>query len=110
MTKENKYSLGFIAFLQAAGLATYCSGVAYFMYHASIWFKRIPEYFAPLLVLLVFTTSALISGIITLYYPFILVWQKKQTADGVKLVIYTAVWMAAFIIILLLGLSYLPNL
>lgn len=90
-----KYSLGFIAFLQALGLVSYCSLIALLFWKGNQWFGRVPNYFGPLLMLTVFTTSALVSAVITLSYPFIL-WQKKHINEAVKLTIYTAGWLVFF--------------
>ncbi len=95
MKKKIKCSLGFIAFFQALGLVSYCSLIAVLFWKGNLWFGRVPNYFGPLLLLTVFTTSALVSAVITLSYPFIL-WQKKQLNQAVKLVVYTASWLVFF--------------
>ena len=101
MDGKRNYSLGFIAFLQALGLTAYCSLVAFLLWHSNQWFGKIPSYFAPFLFLTLFTTSALISAIITLGYPFLL-WQKKQTRQAVRLVFYTVGWLISFTLLLML--------
>ena len=99
-------SLDFIAFLQALGLTAYCSLVAFIMWNGQRWFGHVPNYFAPLLVLILFTTSALVCGIITLAYPFIL-WQKKQTKQAIRLILYTAAWLVGFTFLVFLTLALL---
>ncbi len=100
MKKKTKYSLGFIAFFQALGLVLYCGLIAVLFWKGNQWFGRVPNYFGPLLMLTVFTTSALVSAVITLSYPFIL-WQKKKLNDAVKLTIYTAGWLVFFTLLIL---------
>jgi hypothetical protein len=96
MKKLENFSLGFIAFLQALGLTAYCSLIAVFFWQANQWFGRVPTYLAPLLFLTLFTTSALICAIMVLGYPAILLLSKKQTAQAIKLVLGTALWLVFF--------------
>ncbi|MBU1089113.1 hypothetical protein KKA02_04535, partial [Patescibacteria group bacterium] len=51
--------------------------------------------------LILFVVSALISALLTLGYPFILFWKKKQTVKAIKLVISTTIWLIAYIFIIL---------
>jgi hypothetical protein len=101
MEGKRKYSLGFTAFLQAAGLTTYCSLVALLLWQGNRWFGKVPGYFGPLLFLILFSTSALICALITLYQPFVL-WQKKQTDQALKLIVYTTGWLFFFTVIILI--------
>lgn len=96
MVKVNKFSLSFIAFIQALSLMMYCGLIAVIFWRGNQWFGKVPNYLGPFLFLILFTTSALISAILTLGYPFILFWQKKQTIQALKLVIYTALWLLFF--------------
>lgn len=102
--EKNKYSLGLIAFLQAAGLIGYCSLVALLISQGNRLFGKVPNYLGPLLFLVLFSTSALICAIITLYYPFILFWQKKQTNQALKVIVYTVGWLIMFIFLILISL------
>lgn len=88
--------------MQALGLVTYCGLVVSFMWNVEKWFKTIPEYFTPFLFLTVFSTSALICALITLYYPFVLFWQKKQVNRALKLVVLTAGWLVVFVLAIFL--------
>jgi len=99
-----KLSLGLIGFLQAVGLTAYCSLVGILFLHGNKLFGRKPGFMAPVLFLTVFCTSALISALITLGYPIILIWKKKQTIEALKLVTYTAGWLIVFIFI---GISFI---
>jgi hypothetical protein len=102
--EKNKYSLGFVAFLQAAGLIAYCGLVAILFWQGNQLFGKVPSYLGPLLFLVLFTTSALICAIIVLYYPFILFWQKKQSDKALKVIIYTAGWLIVFTFLILTAL------
>ncbi|MBI3380177.1 hypothetical protein HY029_05470 [Candidatus Gottesmanbacteria bacterium] len=95
--KKQKLSLGFIAFLQAFGLLIYCTLVANLIWNGQRWFPRISNFTGPLLFLTLFSTSALICGLIVGSYPFLLFWEKKKTKEAIKLVIYTASWAIFFV-------------
>lgn len=96
--EKRKLPLWLIGFFQAFGLVLYCSLVALMLSQGESWFKKVPEYFGPFIFLMVFTTSALISAIITLGYPIILFWHKKQKKQAIKLILYTAVWLLVLVI------------
>lgn len=93
-----KMSLGFIAFLQALGLALYISAVGTFLWNGENWFGQTPNF--PIIILLIgiFTTSALISALITLGYPTYLIFKKREFSKALKLTLYTAIWLIFFII------------
>lgn len=88
-----------VALLQAVGLTVYCSLVGLVFWQGEEWFGRMPNYWGPVLFLVLFVASALISALITLGYPMILIWQEKRVADGVRLIAYTAAWLALFVIV-----------
>ncbi len=100
--KIQKLSLPMIGFLQAMGLTVYCSLVSILFWQGNRLFGRVPNYLGPFLFLVIFTTSALVSALITLSYPFLLFWEKKQTKEALKLVGYTAGWLV-LIAVLILG-------
>ncbi|OGD86996.1 hypothetical protein A2164_04185 [Candidatus Curtissbacteria bacterium RBG_13_35_7] len=88
--------------MQALGLGIYLSLVSALFLKGNELFGRVPNYWGPLLFLFLFVTSALVSAILVLGYPFILFWQKKQLEKAIRLVIYTTAWLIGFIILLLL--------
>jgi len=94
--KKEKFSLGFIAFLQALGLVVYCSLVGLLMWQGEKWFGPPFFFLGPVLFLVLFIASAMISALLILGYPFILFWEKKQTLEALKLVIYTIAWLIFF--------------
>jgi len=96
-----------IAFLQATGLAVYCSLVALLIWNGNTLFGKITDFRGPLLFLIIFVTSALISGILTLLYPFLL-WQKKESVKGVRVIVYTAFFLIfyAILAVILLTLKF----
>jgi len=98
---KEKTSLGLISFLQALGLAFYCGLVAILFWKGNQLFGNTPNFWGPALFLVVFTTSALVSALLVLGYPFFLFWQKKQTQKAIRLVGYTAAWLVGFILLAL---------
>lgn len=99
---KDKTSLCLISFLQALGLAFYCSLVAILFWKGNNLFGNDPNYWGPVLFLIIFTTSALISALLVLAYPVYLIWQKKQIAKAIRLIGYTAVWLLGFALLGLL--------
>lgn len=95
------FSLGFSAFLQSLGLFLYCSLIAFFMSRFPVWFGKVPNYFGPLLFLALFSTSALVCGVLTLGYPIYVFWEMKKTKEALKLVGLTALWSVFFVFLLL---------
>ncbi len=102
MKKKIKISLKLMAFLQALGLVFYCGLVSLFFWQGENLFGQYPSFLAPLLMLVLFSTSALIAGLLTLGYPIILFWKKKQKTQALKLVGYTAIWLIVFIAAIIL--------
>lgn len=96
-----KQFLMMVGFAQALGLAAYASGVGLLIYQGDKLFGQQGPV-GVVLFLLLFVTSALISSLIGLAYPSILIWKYRQVVDGFKLIAYTAMWLAIFILILIL--------
>jgi hypothetical protein len=96
-------SLPKLAFFQALGLATYCSLIGLLMSYGDTIFGKAPNYFGPLLALLLMCTSALICGLIALYNPIILIFKKKKPILALRLITYTVLWLILFITLILIG-------
>jgi hypothetical protein len=99
---KEKTSLGLISFLQAFGLAIYCGLVSLFFWKGNEIFSNTPNFLGQILALVLFVTSALISGLLVLGYPLYLFWHKKQTQKALRLVGYTALWLVSFILLTIL--------
>lgn len=102
--KFKNFSLPFIAFWQALGLVIYCGLVGLLFWRGEQWFGPARFFLGPVLFLVLFVVSALISALIVLGYPFVLFWEKKKTIEALKLVIYTTAWMMFFIFLIALSL------
>jgi hypothetical protein len=94
-----KLSPFFIGFLQALGLALYCTLVGLIFWKGDTWFGNIDSPLGPFAMLSLFVVSVLICALITLGYPFIVFWDKKNTKQALKLILYTAGWLMLFVII-----------
>lgn len=95
---NNLMSLGFI---QALGVTLYCSLVGILFWKGSLIFGRVPNYFGPVAFLLLFSVSALISGLVVFYQPYKLFFAGKKQA-AIDLVLYTACWLFAILLLFLL--------
>jgi mannose/fructose/N-acetylgalactosamine-specific phosphotransferase system component IID len=73
------------------------------MLNGNNWFGPLNKtpLLGPLLFLTLFVVSAMICAMIALAYPFGLFWDKKNTKDALRIVFYTAAWLALFVIIIL---------
>lgn len=105
MTRTQKPSLVFIGFLQATGLTLYCSLVALVLWRGEKWFGPVTMPLGPIVGILLFATSALIAGLLTLGYPFYLLWEEKDTKLALRLVIATALWLVLLFFVFLLTLT-----
>jgi len=103
--KNTRLSLSFIAFLQAVGLIIYCSLIGLLFWRGNQWFGPIQGFSGPVLFLVLFVASALISALLVLGYPFILFWEKKQTTKALRLVLCTTTWLFFFTLLILLILA-----
>jgi len=96
-----KLSLEFIGFLHAAGIVAYCGMVGIVMLDGEKWFGNMNNYAGPMLVLTLFVTSGLVTGLIAFGYPIILFWDEKKAKEAMKLVAYTAGWLVVNILLIM---------
>jgi len=94
--KKNPVLIGFI---QAATLMAYISTVVFII--KSELLVGEPEFFGILLMLTIFTTSALVSATITLGYPIYLFWKQHEFKLAIKSVVSTAIWLVLFVLTLI---------
>lgn len=88
------FSLPFLAFLQMTGLVIYVIFIASFFTFIGPSFKpnmAIAEFFAPIIMLLLFIISAVISASLVLGRAAILFWEKKYK-ESFKLIFWDIVW------------------
>lgn len=103
-----KMSLSFIGFIQALFTTLYCGLIAAIMFHGNKWFSDIPSILGPLLFLILFTTSALVCGILVFGYPIYIYFQYKKPIQALRLVIFTTLWLLFFISIIITSYLTMP--
>lgn len=100
-----KLSLPTIGFLQATGIVAYILAVGWFMTNFENFDNGPMSLFGPLLGLTLFVTSALITASMALGYPIILFWEEKKVKEALKLVLFTAGWLALYFFVFVILLS-----
>lgn len=90
-------------FLQALGVAIYCTLVGLFFWIGDTLFGQMNSIIGPILMLILLSVSVLVCGLMVFYQPYRLFFdgKKKEAAD---LVIYTTIWLFAFFLIALVKL------
>ncbi|KKS31692.1 hypothetical protein A2380_03730 [candidate division WWE3 bacterium RIFOXYB1_FULL_43_24] len=102
-----KFSIPFLAFLQASGFVVYLILISFFFNFVTPTFsKPVSEFYAPIVMLLLFVISAVISAVMILGRAGVLFWDKKYR-EAFTLVGWTVAWgliyFALFIFILFLS-------
>jgi len=88
-------------FLQALGVAAYCSLVAIIPWKGEeIFGEGGPNYFGPVAFLLLFSTSALVCALLVFYKPYRLFFDGKKKA-AIDLVLSTSIWLAVLFFVFL---------
>jgi len=88
-------------FFQALGVALYCSLVGILFWQGPNIFPKVNPYFGPVMVLLLFSTSVLVCGLIVFYKPYKLFFAGKKK-EAVNLVVATATWLFSFLFLFFL--------
>lgn len=90
-------------FYQALGVAVYITLVGVFISNANSIFPKLNNFFGPVIFLLLFSTSAMICGLIVFYKPYKLFFAGKKK-EAVSSVIYTALYLFLFLLFFLLSM------
>jgi hypothetical protein len=99
-------SAPFLAFLQTTGLVLYIILVSSFFNFVIIPFVPEPNpFYIPIIMLLVFVFSAVISSILILGRAGMLFWEKKYR-ESLTLVSWTVGWGFLYLLLLILFLSW----
>ena len=88
-------------FLQALGVSLYIFLIGVFISNANTIFPKIGNFWGPILFLLLFSTSAMICGLIVFLKPYKLFFAGKKKG-AVTVVVATAAWLFAFLGLFLL--------
>ena len=102
MTEKIKSSIKRQGFFQAAGVALYCGLVGLLFWKGNAIFGNAPNYLGPVAVLLLFSFSVLVCGLLVFYQPYKLFFdeKKKEAAD---LVLFTTGFLFFFFVMFLLA-------
>lgn len=95
--KLTKVSLPFLAFLQATALVVYVGLVATIFSNGEALFGKLDNYLGPVLFLLIFIVSAVISATIFLGRAGFLFWEKHYR-ESFTLLGWTVSWGLFYII------------
>lgn len=90
-------------FLQALGVAIYILLVGTFISNANAVFPKIGNFFGPILFLLLFSTSALICGLIVFYKPYKLFFADKKE-EALETVVFTTIFLFILLVLFFGGL------
>ena len=98
--KKPKISIPQMGFLQALEVTLYCTLIGLLMWNGDLFFGTMNMFFGPILMLVLFSVSVLVCGLLVFYQPYRLFFdgKKKEAAD---LVLYTTGWLLVSFFILL---------
>ena len=84
----------------ALGVLVYVSGVALVMFNMEHTFDNEPSFLVPVLMLLLFVTSAAITGSLVLGKP-IMLYLDNQKKEAFTFLLATLAWLVAFAVLIL---------
>jgi len=97
-----KVSTPFLAFLQASGLVTYIILISLFFSSVAPKFNQsTAEFYAPIIMLLLFVLSAVICALLVLGRAGVFFWEKKYK-ESFTLVGWTVGWGLLYFVLLTL--------
>lgn len=102
LKKREKIPVLTASLMQAGVVIFYCSLVATIFAYGNLLFGRLPTYSAPFLLLLLFSTSALICGLSVFGYPLYIYLKNKALDESLKIILLTAFWLIIFVLIVLI--------
>lgn len=85
-------------FLQAFGVALYCSLVGLLFWQGGNIFPKFNPYFGPVMMLLLLSFSVLTCGVIVFYKPYLLFFGGMKK-EAIRLVVGTVGWLFVFLLI-----------
>jgi len=88
------------SFLSAAGVVLYIFLVAGLIIHGNELFGRPDNYFGPVIFLLLFVFSALITGLLVLARPVMLYLEKERIA-AIRLLLFTTGWLLVIMVVVM---------
>ena len=99
MLKRNTPS--WYGLVQAAEVLAYCLGVGLFLSQGEKIFQKFNYVLAPVLMLVLFSVSALICGLLVFYRPYKIFFDGKKK-EAIDIVLATTAWLFFFMLVILL--------
>ncbi len=92
--------------LHALGVEVYVLLLAFIMSNGQEWFGKLDGFLGPAMILMLLTVSTAIVGSLIFIRPALMVYGNQKQA-GVKLLLYTLLWLVIIVIIdfIVLGLT-----
>jgi hypothetical protein len=91
-----------ISLVNSLAVTAYIILVAYFMQNAENWFGKEDKFLAPVIFLLLFVLSALITGLLVLGRPIYFYLEGKKV-ESIRLLFYTIINLAVILAIVILA-------
>lgn len=86
-------------FLQALGVAIYCTLVGFFMWNAGHIFGPMNSFLGPVIIVMLFSASALVCTLLVFYRPYKLFFEGKKK-EAVNIVITTTGFLFVFLLVI----------
>jgi len=82
---------------QALGVAGYCVLVGVVFWKGNSWFGKMDQFWGPVLFLMLFVVSVMISALMVFYLPYKL-FLKNKRKRAIQLVVNTALWLTGLVV------------
>jgi hypothetical protein len=93
------------SFLSSVGVLVYVGGVSLLIMNGDKLFGQAQNFWGPVLFLLLFVFSALVTGLLVLGRP-IWLYLEKEKKEAVRLLLYTVGWLF-IMLVMVLGIKVL---
>lgn len=102
---KRSFSIPFLGFLQATGLAFYLVMLStFFTYITPKFMSATSEFYAPIIMLMLFIISAVITALLVLGKAGVMAWNKEYI-NALKLVFWTLGWSFLYAIFFMFMLT-----
>ena len=99
---DKKFSPGFVGFLQATGLVTYlCLLSLFFTFVTPNFSKTTAAFYQPIVILLIFVLSAVVTSMTVLGRAGFLFWEKRYK-EAITLIGWTVGWIFLYVFVFMM--------
>jgi uncharacterized membrane protein YidH (DUF202 family) len=95
-----------LGFFQALGVAVYCSLLGVLLWQGPVISPHLNQYLGPVFFLLLFSSSALICGLLVFYQPYQLFLAGKKK-EALNTVVLTSLWLFVFLVLFLFAMIFI---